>query len=142
MPKHRRNYKLLFISFFVISISLVFLYGCVVSDENNYDLPDNCLAVKDDVCELYSCLVPSCWCDSGVTPSPILMEGTKTISNEQEAIDYVKEYLKSTNLSCDVTEAVKLNAFFYNVFTYDLDNTEKVFTVAEDGTIILTQCGV
>jgi len=105
-------------------------------------IPQRCQQFQDDTCSLFSCMVDLCWCDAGTLPNPILVKEDTGILNEQAAIDIVDQYLKSNNLDYAVNEAVRLNSFFFNVFVYDLEDNEKVFTVGADGTILATICGV
>ena len=71
------------------------------------------------------------------------MEGKVPVETEQEAMETVKEYLGEKNIQySSVDRAVKLNDIFFNVFASDKAGDEMVYTVAVDGTIILTQCGV
>ncbi len=99
------------------------------------EIPISCLSDRDDVCALFDCMVDYCWCDE-MFPSSILIEGTTIISNEEEAMNTVKQVS-----GYEVKRAVKLNNVFYNVFT-NAGGGEKVYTVAADGTIMKTMCGV
>ncbi len=42
----------------------------------------------------------------------------------------------------EITKVVKLNTIFYNAFVEDEEGNETVYTVAIDGTILKTVCGV
>jgi len=104
-------------------------------------VPDECMEVKDDVCDLYDCMTPNCWCEQ--SPDSILVEGDElVIGNEKDAMKDVQEYLNSINSEYEVKRAVELNPVFYNVFAENDSGEEKVFTIAVDGTIIKTLCGV
>ncbi|MFH1663244.1 MAG: hypothetical protein ABH986_00225 [archaeon] len=126
-------------------VLLVFLSGCaqekvLFDDAEAVKVPDKCIQQKDDVCGLFACMVDNCWCESSVE-DPVLFEGNTTIQNEQQAISVVEKYLLVFSEPHTMTSAVKLNSVFYNLFV-DFSGEEKVFTVAADGTIIRTQCGV
>ena len=106
------------------------------SSEDN-QIPDTCLDFKDDVCELFGCMVDLCWCEN--SPNAVLYEQEGiSISTTKEAVDYVKKY--DNNL--DVKRAVELNNIFYNVFSEDDAGDEIVYTLSTDGSIIKTICGV
>jgi len=137
------------IVFFLVGIFL--LAGCFGPNEPTYfkeiktaSIPGSCVEFKDDVCGLFGCMVDSCWCKDG--PGQILLEGQTTITSEEEATTQIDFYLKTRSLATladgSVKRAVKLNGVFYNVFAEDSNGDELVFTVAADGTIIETVCGV
>lgn len=105
------------------------------------EIPGNCIEFREDVCRLFECMVDRCWCGYEI-PSPILLEGNSAIQNQEEAIDIVRNYLQKNYVIYDVQRAVQLNTVFYNVFAYDEQYNEVVYTVAADGTIIKTICGV
>ncbi len=110
------------------------------------EVPGKCLEHRDDVCGLYDCMVDRCWCDEARPEGPILYETTGiSIQTEEEAMSIVKQYVqdsKEYGEYSNVKRAVKLNNVFFNVFAENENYDEKVFTVATDGTIILTMCGV
>ena len=106
------------------------------------EIPQECQQFQNDTCSLFSCMVDLCWCDTGIIPSPILVKGDTETLNEQAAIAIVDQYLKSNNSEYTANKAVRLNSFFFNVFVYDVENNEKVFTVGADGTILATICGI
>jgi len=91
---------------------------------------------KDDVCERFDCMVDRCWCDELGPDGPILLEGSTTIETEEEAKELVKGFTGK-----EPTNVADLNGEFFNVFV-DAEGNEEVYTVASDGTIFLTQCGV
>jgi len=136
----------------IISIIIIILGGGVVAwrylgtlkegDGPLAGVPQECLQFQDDVCGLFDCMVDSCWCDGGTFPSPILFKGNMEILDEQSAIIVVNQYLKSDDSEYSTNEAVRLNSFFFNVFVYDVENNEEVFTVGADGTILKTICGI
>ena len=106
-------------------------------------IPSYCEQFKDDACGLFDCMVDFCWCENPEAPKTILQQGNTVIENEQQAIAVVKQYVQSQNLQhTNVEKAVKINTVFWNVFVYNAWGDEKVFTVAADGTIIKTVCGV
>lgn len=107
-------------------------------------LPE-CEEFAEDVCSLYACMVDQCWCfpESSDTPSAILAEGKTTVKTKEEAIAVVEEYVQSINSGyTNIDNATQVNNIFWHVFAYNSENDEKVFTVAADGTIISTVCGV
>jgi len=107
------------------------------------EIPKKCLEYRNDVCGLFDCMVDMCWCDEGQVPGPILVEGAGVIESEEEAIIAVKQYVEEASSDYrNVRRAVKLNSVFFNVFAYNAEGDEKTFTVAADGTIFLTVCGV
>jgi len=110
---------------------------------NEYQLPNSCDGLQNDVCATFSCLTPNCWCKE--SPEKILVEGTNTIKieNNTQAKQEVEDYLLKTNIEgFSITSSVQLNNIFYNVFVEDELGDELVYTVAVDGTIIETVCGV
>jgi len=142
----------------VLAVLLFVLAGC--GSDNSYlykdiadaVVPDECAEYKDDTCSLFDCMIDSCWCDDSSPDLPILYETLIAFNNEQGAIDAVNVYkaeliyngpndMFETPENWDVQSAVKLNDIFYNVFV-DNNEEELVFTVAVDGTIIKTICGV
>jgi hypothetical protein len=66
------------------------------------------------------------------------------VEDNAGAIAVVKKYLQTTSAAYNETSvrAVKLNALFYNVFYSDATNNEHTLTIAIDGTIMETVCGV
>lgn len=130
----------------VVLFSVVLLSGCPQPPDDGSNLykgvlgaviPAECAEFKDDVCGLYDCMVDRCWCDEGYFPGPILLEGNTVVANEQQAMQVVGDYLAKG----EVKSAVELNPIFYNVF-YDVEGDEEYYTVAVDGTILKTICGV
>ena len=110
------------------------------------EIPQDCRGFRDDVCGLFDCMVDSCWCDE-TTANPILWQWNNIVRNEEEAMAAVWEYVQSSGLEySEVRKAVNLgddaHRVFFNVFVYNAWGDEKVFTVAADGTIIKTVCGV
>ena len=93
----------------------------------------------DDVCGLFACMVDLCWCDSGNVLSPVLHEGDTVITLGEDAMKLTEEYFPE---DYTVTGAKKINTVFYNIFAEDEEGNEEVLTVAVDGTVIKTQCGV
>lgn len=108
------------------------------------EIPGQCLEYRDDVCGLFSCMVEQCWCDDSSDKSPIIYEPKGVmIQNEEEAISLVEEFLEKSNfVDYKVTSAVQLNNIFFNVFIEDASHNEITFTVAVDGLILKTICGV
>ncbi|MFH1391450.1 MAG: hypothetical protein ABIH20_04025 [Candidatus Diapherotrites archaeon] len=111
-----------------------------------------CVNSMEDVCSLFGCMTDLCWCDEG--PDQILFEGNTVVTSEAEAMQVVSDFIfaphKALPQGIEIERAVKINSVFYNVFvlypsfenvTGD-DRDEYVFTVAADGTIIKTVCGV
>ncbi len=106
-------------------------------------IPDKCIQHGEDVCGLFDCMVDRCWCDEVGPKGPVLSEGVKPVESEQEAVEAIRKYLQNNDIQYkSVERAVKLNDIFFNVFASDKAGDEMVYTVAVDGTIILTQCGV
>ena len=108
------------------------------------EIPGQCLKYRDDVCGLFSCIVEQCWCDDSSDESPIIYEPKNVmIQNKEEAISLVEEFLeKSEFADYKVVSGVRLNNIFFNVFVEDASHNEITFTVAADGTILKTICGV
>jgi len=138
-------------------VLLIFLAGCnSVPDDLSYfngistaKIPQKCLEYKDDVCGLFACTVDMCWCDDSTYKKIVYKSEGVSIQNKSEAIMYVEKFLDAT-IEGDVkyleakkmTRAVKLNNIFYNVFGKDSTGNEIVYTLAVDGTIFRTVCGV
>ena len=139
-------------SLMIISIIIIILAGGVVvwrylgtlqkGNVSTVDIPQECQQFQDDICGLFGCMVNLCWCDDGTFPSPILFEGNTEILDEQSAIIVVNQYLKSDDSEYGANKAVRLNSFFFNVFVYDAENNERVFTVGADGAVLKTICGI
>ena len=109
------------------------------------EIPQECIESGNDVCALFDCMIDQCWCEQG--PNAVLVVGTTVITSEQDAINLVQNYVESTGSEyTNVERAVNLDdethKVFFNVFAYNDTNDEEVFTVAADGTIIKTLCGV
>lgn len=123
---------------FLIILS-IFILGCGQGDDNlsvykgipSAEIPGDCLAYRDDICSLFDCMVDLCWCKE--SPDAILVEGNTVILTEEEAMQHVED-----NLGLEIKNAVELNNIFFNVFSID----DETYTVAKDGTIFLTVCGV
>ena len=135
-------------------ISLIFLFGCIIGPnppDNLYyykginvpkdSIPDKCWDKVD--CEMFDCMVDSCWCKEMFPEGGILYESKVSVLDENSAKSIVMQYLdsKSINYDKNSVKAVKLNALFYNVF-YDVDGSEDVLTISIDGVIMKTECGV
>ncbi len=148
--------KLLVLSICIFSIIL--LLGCndwqprpifyKNIESKEYQLPNSCEGSQNDACTVYSCLTPNCWCKE--SPDAILSEGNSgmVIETEEQAKQWMNSVLIAKNLSDNsfsvgnVTSAVKINSIFYNVFVEDEQGNETVYSVAIDGAIIETVCGV
>jgi len=74
-----------------------------------------------------------------------LLKGDSIITNEEDAKRIVFDYIFTPHATLPegikVERAIKLNSIFYNVFV-NIAGQEKVYTVAADGKIIQTVCGV
>jgi len=103
-------------------------------------IPDNC-RLKED-CEMFSCLVSQCWCRQIPPEGGVIYRANRTVGDENIAKSVVADYLISNGTVMNVKKAVKLNEIFYNVFYEVPDGGEKVLTVAVDGTVMETICGV
>ncbi|MFH1240393.1 MAG: hypothetical protein V1672_04190 [Candidatus Diapherotrites archaeon] len=134
----------------LLLVSTILFSGClddfggkpkiVFKGMDDVRVPEECADVKDDVCGLFSCMVDLCWCKEG--PDMILYEPNTDVSSNTEATQLVMTYISENSLNLTVTNSVQLNTVFYNVFAEDSSGNEEVFTVAADGTIIQTICGV
>lgn len=146
-----------FVSIIVIILIIVLIIGGVIfgviynnkgEKENSKEeeskevvISEKCQDFKDDVCDLFSCVVESCWCGNG--PSPVLAEMGEQVTKEEEATKVVSDYLKSVDSEYIYNiRAVKINDLFYNVFSYDKDGDEQALTISFNGKIIKTVCGV
>ena len=109
--------------------------------EGTIDIPQECQQFQGEVCDLFSCLVEQCWCKEPISSNPIY-KGEDSISNKQEAMDAVEKYLLEINSEYEVADVAEINGFFFNVFAYDSEGEEKVFTIGIDGSILLAVCGV
>ena len=134
---------------------ILFSSGCITDiDPENDDkilfrgiataeVPPECSEYKDDVCALFDCMVDQCWCDDSSPELPVIYEPTGiVITNEDEAKNIVMQYLSDNNLEYQIENCIQLNSVFFNVFASDENSDEIVYTVAADGTIIKTICGV
>lgn len=129
-------------------ITIVILSGCLGPEKTYYkgiptaEIPEECAVYKEDVCMLFDCTIDNCWCDQRTT-SPVLKEGGSVVSGEEGAIKAVQEFVQESGGEySSVKSAAQISSVFYNVFAKNSEGEEMVFTVAADGTIILTQCGV
>lgn len=129
-------------------ITIIILSGCLDSEKTYYkgiptaEIPEECIQYKEDICPLFDCMTANCWCDKG-QPSPVLKEGSTVIVDEEGATTAVLEFvLNSGSEYTNVRNVAQISSVFYNVFAINEQGEEKVFTVAADGTIITTQCGV
>jgi hypothetical protein len=131
-------------------VALLVLLSSCVSNQGKDDLrlfegipsaviPGACLEYRNDACQLFSCMVDSCWCYD--SPGMLLFKASGIVNSNQDAINAAAEYLGEQS-AYRVRRAVKLNSVFFNVFAYNADNDEKVLTVAADGTVLKTVCGV
>ena len=141
--------EILFVSALLV---IIVLSGCVEPPANNGGLagngsttsviPPECVESSGDVCSLFSCMVDLCWC---ADPDPVLLEGTSPITSEEEAVALVQNFVQTSGSEYTrVERATNLSSqnVFFNVFAYNKAGDETVFTVASDGSIIKTQCGV
>lgn len=138
---------------FIIVLLLLLSAGCITDPDKDdpvlfkgiatAEIPLECSEYKDDVCALFDCMVDRCWCDDSSPELPIIYEPQGIIiTNEEEAKNIVMQYLSDNNLEYQIGNSIKLNNVFYNVFASDENGDEVVYTVAADGTIIKTLCGV
>ena len=134
-----------------VLITIIVLSGCNEPDESTFfkdietaPLPKECAEYKKDVCGLFECMVDLCWCKEG--PDQILLEGRTIVANEEDALNAVKNFIFAPYATLpegiEIENAVKINSVFYNVFVNNAFGEEDVYTVAVDGTIIQTVCGV
>jgi len=103
-------------------------------------IPDNCREKED--CAMFACLVSQCWCRQIPPEGGIVYRANRTIDDENDAKNVVANYLISVGTVMNIKKAVKLNEIFYNVFYEVPDGGEEVLTVAIDGTVMETICGV
>lgn len=103
------------------------------------DLPSECAPFNGDYCALFDCMVDNCWCvGEGALTEPVdsfvgVSEATAWYIVEGYLLDYPGWNYKNS---------VELNEAFYNIFVEDAEGNEDVYTVAKDGTVIKTVCGV
>ncbi|MFH1257288.1 MAG: hypothetical protein V1494_08440 [Candidatus Diapherotrites archaeon] len=134
----------------VLILTALFFSGCPIDDRQilykeipNAFVSKECESVKDDACALFACTIESCWCDDGSFPSPVLKEGSGIIADDSGAVSAAEAYVQASGSDySDVRNAAKISEVFWNVFAFNASGDEKVFTVAVDGTIIATVCGV
>ena len=132
--------------------ALLILAGCtgekaVFKGIQTATIPQSCVDYESDVCGLFDCMVEQCWCDDSSPSLPIIYEKTgASIASEEEAAALVREFVESTDLEykeyTNVRRAVRLNPVFFNVFAENSRGDEMAFTVAADGTVLKTVCGV
>ena len=136
---------------FIMILFLLLSAGCINGKDDvvlfkgitTAEIPQECSEYEDDVCALFDCMVDQCWCDDSSPELPVIYESPGiAITNEEEAKNIVIQYLRDNNLEYQIENSVKLNNVFYNVFASDENGDEVVYTVAADGTIIKTICGV
>lgn len=143
---------------FITLIVLISITGCgngpsesLFKDIEGVYVSEKCVEYKDDVCGLYECMVDLCWCFEAY-PGPILFEAGTIVTNEEEAMQVVQDYLDEGRFMEEdellgeataivVERAVQLDDIFYNVFC-DEEGDEVVYSVAADGSVFQTICGV
>lgn len=136
----------------ILILTLLFIVGCsgnLGEDDlsaswykgvTDAEIPGVCLDSQDDVCTLFDCMVDLCWCDDSGPDLPILYEGESIeILTEEEAVSYVQKFVGE---EFTVTRVVKLNDIFFNIFAEDGSGEETTYTLAVDGTIMTTICGI
>ena len=127
-------------------IGLIVLVGCnepekIFLENTSAEIPADCVEFKDDVCGLFECTVDLCWCEE--SPDRILLYGSVDVQDESEVIQTLRLYLNANySEAMEIKNVVELNSLFFNVFVEDGEGNELVFTMARDGTIIKTLCGV
>jgi len=110
------------------------------SNEKTSSIPRECQQYQGKACDLFDCLVDRCWCKELGDPNPIY-KGESAISNKQEAMDAVEKYLLEINSDYKVVDVAEINEFFFNVFAYNSEDDQEVFTIGIDGSILLVVCG-
>ena len=143
---------------FICILAIVFFIGCndwqprpvfyKSIEKSEFQLPNSCDGSQNDACSTFSCLTPNCWCKQ--SPDAIITEGSPdlVIETEDQAVQLVASKLLEKSLTNpafivgNVTTAAKVNSIFYNVFVEDPQGNETVYSVAVDGAIIETVCGV
>ncbi|MDD2655313.1 MAG: hypothetical protein PHQ80_01455 [Candidatus ainarchaeum sp.] len=127
--------------------SSVFLYGCLdgPNPPTPYSykgvelpptaVPAECGGLED--CGMFACTVAQCWCREAPGSGVVFHAGGQ-VMDEDDAADVAAQYL---GIAPESIRAVKLNALFYNVF-YEVGGDERTLTVAVDGTVMETECGV
>ena len=116
---------------------IVLSSGCVSAPDNSDPAPDvaipaGCVEYKEDICGLYNCMVSNCQC----ADSPFIHESEDVlITSKEEARMYVMNSLNE-----DVNMASEMNNLFFIIVTGYY--SENIYTVAYDGTIFKTSCGV
>ncbi|MFA5049450.1 MAG: hypothetical protein WC501_00420 [Candidatus Micrarchaeia archaeon] len=140
--------------FLILIFGFLLFNGCLIGpnpDDHKYSykgiiifksaVPAECIGMED--CEMFSCMVENCWCKKTPPGGGIIFRSKKTINNTNDAIQIVSNYLNSNAIEYEqqTITAAKLNEVFYNVF-YNVDGNEQVLTIAIDGTIMETICGV
>lgn len=137
----------------IASILILFLFlGCLGPDppDNLYDykgvtvnrdaIPEECWDLED--CEMYDCMVDLCWCKE--SPDQIVHTSDIVIYGEEDVQLVVEEYLNENSMlyTEDSFQVSQINEIFYGVFYEDLDGNEESLTVAVDGSVMETICGV
>ena len=107
------------------------------------ELPEECSPFDGDYCALFSCLQPGCWCSQ----PEVLAYGSSDPSmwvGEETAWFTVQAYLQENGLDDEwqYEKVVELNEAFYNVFVSNSEGSEETYSVAKDGAVIKTECGV
>jgi len=111
------------------------------------EIPGECLEHGEDICGLFDCMVEMCWCMETGPSGAILKQGSTAVSSEEKAVELVQSFVDETGSEySDVKRAVSLHEepyqVFFNVFAENESGDETVFTVAADGTIFKTVCGI
>ncbi len=106
-------------------------------------LPEECQSYEDDVCGLFSCINPGCWCKEGPSGGVVYQEN-HLIQSEEAAKQIVGNYLISIEDSGynQQATATKPNEFFFNVIATDINGDQKFLVVSQDGKVLETVCGI
>ncbi len=140
-------------AYLFLIFGLFLILGCLTNNgtNNSYDykgvnvskssILEECQNKTD--CDMFSCMVPSCWCKSIPPSNGIVFKSGKKVTDRDGAKEAVSEYLSFNSIPfIQVRNAVKLNEIFYDVFYEDANGDAYGLIVAVDGTVMETQCGV
>jgi len=137
------------ISVILLLVAVVIVGGgyYLLSNKNgeeiyDFTIPEKCQLVQDDVCSLYSCMIPNCWCKEGSTGGVVYQEGV-VINDENSAKEIVANYLVSIGSEYNQEiKVIKEDKVFFDVVAKDNKGNEEFFVVSANGQILITVCGM
>ena len=112
-------------------------------DIETAEITKDCIDKREDVCQLFDCMVDLCWCDDSSPETPIVGFTENTVLKTTEEVEtYMQDFLEKNFYDWEINNVIELNDVFFNVIMTDENGDEITYTVAADGVILKTLCGV